>query len=51
MVDALLSGEGEELNLMAAMEALVDEGEGQLVTVTGENENVRVWVDRIAEAE
>ena len=51
VVDALLSGEGEELNLIAAMEALVDEGEGQLVTVTGDNENVRVWVDRIAEAD
>ena len=50
VVDALLSGDGEELNLIAAMEALVEEGEGQLVTVTGDNENVRVWVDRIAEA-
>lgn len=51
VVDALLSGEGEELDLLAAMEALVDEGEGQLVQVTGKNENVRVWVDRVAEAE
>ena len=50
VVDALLSGEGDELDLTAAMEALVDEGEGQLVTVTGDNENVRVWVDRVAEA-
>ncbi len=50
VVDALLSGEGDELNLIAAMEALVDEGEGNLVTVTGDDENVRVWVDRIAEA-
>ena len=50
VVDALLSGEGEELNLVAAMEAMVDEGEGQLVQVTGDNESVRVWVDRVAEA-
>ena len=50
VVDALLSGEGNELDLVAALEALVDEGEGQLVTVTGDDENVRVWVDRIAEA-
>ena len=50
VVDALLSGEGEELDLTAAMEALVDEGEGQLVTVTGDDESVRVWVDRVAEA-
>ena len=51
VVDALLSGDGEELNLVGALEALVDEGEGDLVTVTGDNENVRVWVDRIAEAD
>ncbi len=50
VVDALLSGDDEELNLVAAMEALVDEGEGQLVSVIGDDENVRVWVDRIAEA-
>lgn len=50
VVDALLSGDGEELDLVAAMEALVDEGEGQLVQVTGDDENVRVWVDRVAEA-
>ena len=51
VVDALLSGDGNELNLIAAMEALVDAGEGQLVTVTSDDENVRVWVDRIAEAD
>ena len=51
VVDALLSGDGEELNLVAALEALIDEGEGELVTVTGDDENVRVWVDRIAEAD
>lgn len=51
VVDALLSGEGEELDLVAGLEALVDEGEGQLVQVTGDNERVRVWVDRIAEAQ
>ena len=50
VVDALLSGEGEELDLVAGMEALVDEGEGQLVQVTGDGESVRVWVDRVAEA-
>jgi hypothetical protein len=51
VVDALLAGEGEELDLMGAMEALVEAGEGQLVQVTGDNESVRVWVDRIAEAD
>ena len=51
VVDALLSGEGDELDLVGAMEALVDEGEGQLVQVTGDNESVRVWVDRVAQAD
>ena len=51
VVDALLSGEGDELNLEAAIRALVEQGEGELVTVTGERETVRVWVDNIAEAD
>lgn len=51
VIDALLSGDGHDLNVYAAIEALVDEGEGELVTVSGDDESVRVWVDRIAEAE
>ena len=51
VVDALLSGEGEELNFRAAIEALAAEGEGELVTVTDNDDRVRVWVDHIAEAE
>jgi flavin-dependent dehydrogenase len=51
VVDALLSGEGEELNIEAAIRALVEEGSGELVTVSGDDETVRVWVDDIAEAE
>lgn len=51
VVDALFSGEGDELNLEAAIRALVEEGEGELVTVTGQDETVRVWVDNIAEAD
>ncbi len=51
VVDALLSGEGDELDIEAAIRALVEEGSGELVTVSGENEMVRVWVDDIAEAE
>ena len=51
VVDALLSGEGDELNIEAAIRALVDEGQGELVTVSGDDETVRVWVDDIAEAE
>jgi len=51
VVDALLSGEEDELNIEAAIQALVEEGEGELVTVTGDDERVRVWVDNIAEAD
>lgn len=51
VVDALLSGDGEELDIEAAIRALVEEGSGELVTVSGDNEKVRVWVDGIAEAE
>lgn len=51
VVDALLSGEESELNITAAIEALAEQGEGELVTVTEEDEHVRIWVDRIAEAE
>jgi hypothetical protein len=51
VVDALLSGESDELNIEAAIRALVAEGEGELVTVTGDDEQVRVWVDNIAEAD
>lgn len=51
VVDALLSGEGSEMNLHAAIEALVVQGEGELVTVSDDEDQVRVWVDRFAEAE
>ncbi len=51
VVDALLGGDGEQLDLSAALAALVDEGEGELVTVNDDRDRVRVWVDRVAEAE
>lgn len=49
VVDALLSGEGEELDLMAAVRALADHGAGELVTVTDDATQVRVWIDGLAE--
>ncbi len=51
VVDALLSGDEDKLDIEAAIHALVQEGEGELVTVTSDNDNVRVWVDSIAEAD
>jgi len=47
---ALLSGSGDELDLSAALEALARQGEGELITVTGDDETVRIWVDTVPEA-
>lgn len=51
VVDALLSGESNTLNLKAAVAALVDEGAGELVTVSDNSSHVRVWIDSNPEAE
>jgi hypothetical protein len=50
VVGALLSGSGDEINLAAALEALAGQGEGELITVTGDDETVRIWVDAVPEA-
>ena len=50
VVDALLSTGDDTLDLQAALQALVEHGEGELVTVTDGNSNVRVWIDRNPEA-
>lgn len=46
VVAALLSGEGEELNLTAALEALAKHDSDSLVTVKDDGETVRIWIDR-----
>lgn len=46
---ALLSGTGDELNIGAALEALAAEGAGELITVTGDEETVRIWVDAVSD--
>lgn len=52
VIDALLSSEEEgTLDLQAAMQALVEHGEGELVAVSGGDEEVRVWVDGNANGE
>lgn len=50
VVNALLSGDGEEFDIEAAIDALADEGEGELVTVNSDNETVRIWIDSASEA-
>ncbi len=45
VVDALLSGDDDELDLVAALDALADSGGGDIVTVESDDESIRVWID------
>lgn len=47
VVEALASGEGDELNIAAALEALAEEQDGELVTIVddGGATHVRLWID------
>lgn len=51
VVDGLLSGPEGTLNFEAALQALVDHGPGNLVSVRDGDETVRVWIDDQNEAE
>ncbi len=46
VVSALLSGEGDEINLDAAFQELARHGQGELLTVHSEDETVRIWIDQ-----
>jgi hypothetical protein len=46
VVDSLLSGEDDELNLLAGLAALRESGTGVRVTVNDEHDAVRIWVDQ-----
>ena len=45
VMGALLSGSGDRLNVSAALRELARFGEGELLTVTGRDEKVRIWLD------
>ena len=45
VVDAMLSGEGDELNLMAAVRALQDSGVRDIITVKDHKTTLFVWID------
>lgn len=45
VMGALLSGSGDQLNISAALKELARHGEGELLTVTGRDEKVRIWLD------
>lgn len=42
---ALVSGQEDELNLSAALDALAKHGTGDLVVVRDHDETVRIWID------
>lgn len=48
VMGALLSGSGDRLNISAALKELARYGEGELLTVTGRDERVRIWLDNEA---
>jgi hypothetical protein len=45
VVSALLSGDGDEINLDAALDELSRHGQGELLTVHSDDETVRIWID------
>lgn len=45
VMGALLSGSGEGLDIAAALRELARFGEGELMTVTSDEETVRIWID------
>lgn len=46
VVDALLSGDGDRLELEAAVDALAGHGAGEIVTARDDGTRVRIWLDR-----
>lgn len=51
VLEALVSGTGNELNVAAGLQALADHGAGELVTVRDRDATVRVWIDDLPEAD
>jgi hypothetical protein len=45
VVEALFSGDPDELNLLAAVQALQEEGETSMITVDERDSKVRIWID------
>lgn len=45
VVDAMLSGGRNEIDLLAALDVLADSGDGDLITVESDDSSVRIWID------
>jgi hypothetical protein len=50
VIEALLSGGGDELDLKAGLEALARQGVGDLMTIDGDHDSVRMWIDHSPES-
>ena len=48
MIEAMTTENKDEIDLVALVRALRDQGDGDLVTVISEDEHVRIWVDHQA---
>jgi hypothetical protein len=46
IVEAMLKADKDELDLVAMVQALRDQGEGELVSVESDEETVRIWIDK-----
>lgn len=46
IVEALLKADQDELDLVAMVKALQEQGEGELVSVESDEETVRIWIDK-----
>ncbi len=51
VVEALLSSDTDELNLVAAIHALQEAGEDMIIVVKDGTDHVRVWIDTRSESE
>jgi hypothetical protein len=49
VVSALFSGDGDELNVEAALQELARAGQGELLTIHSDDETVRIWIDHESE--
>jgi hypothetical protein len=45
VVDALFSGEGEELNIRAALDELIRTQDGEIVVIEDDETSVRIWIE------
>jgi hypothetical protein len=51
VLDALVSGKDDELDLLAAVRVLGEQGDQTLVTVEESDSSVRIWIDRKNESD